>query len=134
MQLSAIVALVLSAKADPNWINYSIIGLGLLIILVAIAQMTTFSKVKIMPQPHPGAVLMRTGIYRYVRHPMYTGVIMATLGLMLTNTLCWRILLWVLLIIVLLLKIQLEEKLLHQKFPDYASYAAVSKKLIPFTW
>jgi protein-S-isoprenylcysteine O-methyltransferase Ste14 len=85
------------------------------------------------PLPHPkdDGQLVKTGIYGLVRHPLYSGVIYLTLAYA-----SWRMS-WVHLLgsIVLFLffdaKSRTEEVWLTEKFPDYANYSTVVKKLIP---
>lgn len=83
------------------------------------------------PRPLDGVVLHRQGAYRLMRHPIYTGVILAGLG--------WA--LWWLCGIGLLPALALaiffdrkaahEEIWLREKYRDYDDYARRVKKFIP---
>jgi protein-S-isoprenylcysteine O-methyltransferase Ste14 len=85
------------------------------------------------PLPHPrnDSQLVQTGIYKIVRHPLYSGVISLALAYA-----SWQMS-WVHLLgsIGLLLffdaKARKEEAWLTAKFPEYASYCLTVKKLIP---
>lgn len=100
----------------------------------AIVGMAQGSKLSVMPQPKAGSRLVTTGLYRYLRHPMYTAVLLACLGMALSHSgwLAWAA--WGLLLLVLCRKLLLEEQLLRQKFTDYADYQQRSWRLIPLLW
>lgn len=83
------------------------------------------------PRPKDGATLVRTGPYRVVRNPVYTGGILMSLG----NTFWHRRPLGLLGSAALLLffdaKARREERWLEQTFPEYPAYRRRTKKLIP---
>lgn len=78
--------------------------------------------------------LIRAGPYAYVRHPIYTGLLLAFLG---TAVACGegRALLGLALIVFAFTrKLRIEEALMHEAFAgEYARYAAEVPALIPFT-
>ncbi|HVA13323.1 MAG TPA: isoprenylcysteine carboxylmethyltransferase family protein [Stellaceae bacterium] len=76
--------------------------------------------------------LIRTGPYRYVRHPIYSGLLLAAFGTALALGRWQSLLGWALLLASLLLKSRREEARLRQTFPDYARYAQETAALIPF--
>jgi protein-S-isoprenylcysteine O-methyltransferase Ste14 len=83
------------------------------------------------PRPLDGAVLHRQGAFRLMRHPIYTGVVLASLGW----TLWW--LCWIGVLPVLALAIFFDRKAAHeetwlrQKYKDYDDYVRRVKKFIP---
>jgi protein-S-isoprenylcysteine O-methyltransferase Ste14 len=82
---------------------------------------------------HQDQKVMRTGVFRYARHPSYTGLILifAAIGLHLRN---WESLLVVLIppTAALLYRIRVEEAALNRAFgPEYADYCACTRRLIP---
>jgi protein-S-isoprenylcysteine O-methyltransferase Ste14 len=82
-----------------------------------------------------GHTLIKTGIYRWVRHPAYLGAIILFLGfpVMLSSVLGFLVTL--LLIPVLLHRIKLEESMLIGRFgAEYEDYMRSSKKLVPFVY
>lgn len=83
------------------------------------------------PKPLNGAALHRQGAYRLMRHPIYTGVMLASLGW----ALWWLSLIGVLYALALAIffdrKAAYEEIWLRQKYDKYADYARVVKKFIP---
>ena len=77
--------------------------------------------------------LIRSGPYRLVRHPIYTGLLLAILGTAVAFG-EWRgLLAFGLLTGSLLLKLRIEERFMGESFPDeYARYRAEVPALIPF--
>ena len=71
------------------------------------------------------------GIYRYIRHPIYTGDILLLLGLQLTLN-SWLILGVVFLAPVVAVQAIKEEKKLIAELPDYEAYTRHTKRFIPF--
>ncbi len=79
-----------------------------------------------------GHALIRGGLYRYVRHPIYAGILLALLGSALALD-RWRALFgFVLIFAALLLKSRHEEIRLRQALPGYDDYARKTAALIPF--
>jgi protein-S-isoprenylcysteine O-methyltransferase Ste14 len=74
-------------------------------------------------------------MYSYVRHPMYGGLLMASLGLSaITNNEC-RLALSFLLWFVLEQKVVLEERALGELYPgEYAEYKKRVKKFLPYIY
>ena len=77
-------------------------------------------------------VLIRRGPYRYVRHPIYAGVLLALLGSAVALD-RWRALLgFVLIFASLRIKSRHEESRLRAALPGYDAYASETAALIPF--
>lgn len=87
-----------------------------------------------LPYPAEGAVLRETGVYGLVRHPMYSGVMLAATGWALVRH-GWLTLVYVLAgWLFIELKVRREEKWLLGRFPGYAAYQRRVRKLIPFVY
>jgi protein-S-isoprenylcysteine O-methyltransferase Ste14 len=105
---------------------------GLSMILASAAYLG--SNLTIYTHPKPTASLAQNGIYGIVRHPMYAGVILTALGWSLIRNSIPSFLLTVALALLLDFKAREEERLLVQRFPDYADYSKRVKRLIPFLY
>jgi protein-S-isoprenylcysteine O-methyltransferase Ste14 len=81
---------------------------------------------------HATQKLHRSGLFQYVRHPSYTGMLLIflALGLRLQNWLSLGIVL-VLPFAALLYRIHVEEAALSGAFDEYADYSRTTKRLIP---
>ncbi len=109
-----------------------LLALGIAISLLACLHLG--KNLTALPQPRKDAVLVVAGIYRFVRHPIYSGVLIAAFG--------WA--LWVngwltlgyasLLLIFLDIKSRREEIWLEQKFPEYREYRQRVRKLLPYVY
>ena len=121
-----------------NWI-VSISGVILLIIgqilfLTARSQNKFFSSV-VRIQKDRGHVVCDTGLYKIVRHPGYSGMIISLMGLPLITTSIWSIIPTAVAIILLLIRTSLEDKTLINELDGYAGYTRKTRnKLIPLVW
>lgn len=76
----------------------------------------------VFPTPTNTATLVTDGIYKYIRHPMYTGIILVTVAITLYKPSVLGLVLFTSLFIVLIIKSSYEEKLLMKKFVGYKQY------------
>jgi protein-S-isoprenylcysteine O-methyltransferase Ste14 len=74
------------------------------------------------------------GVYRFVRHPMYLGYILAEVGYVFENTSAFNLFILTISVTFLLLRLRAEEQLLQQD-RAYRSYARKTKwKLVPLVF
>lgn len=86
------------------------------------------------PKPIEGGSLVTTGVYSIVRHPIYTGLILGTLGWSLLMSAPVGIVLVVALFVFFDLKSRREEVWLMERYPEYRAYRERVKKLIPWVY
>ena len=114
------------------WLGYGIFMLGILIALIAAFHLG--KNLTPLPRPKENAELIQRGLYRFVRHPIYFGVIVLSLGwgLIQQSTLVW---LYVVIIAIFFdIKSRKEEQWLQAKFSAYADYQGRVRKLIPWVY
>lgn len=83
-----------------------------------------------------GHQLVTSGLYRHLRHPMYTSIFLCALGqaLVVPNWIVGPANL-VAFFVLFTVRVQPEERMMAEKFGDqYGSYLAKTKRLIPGIW
>jgi protein-S-isoprenylcysteine O-methyltransferase Ste14 len=75
--------------------------------------------------------LVTDGPYRIVRHPLYVAEEIGNIGIVLEYLQPWSLLIEVVSVGLQLWRISFEEHVLSQTFPEYAAYAARTRRLIP---
>ncbi len=85
----------------------------------------------IRPEPKVSAHLVTGGPYRWVRHPMYSAVLLFAAAEVVAYQDPWKLLAWLALAAVLLAKAVLEERGLAEQFAAYPDYASRVKRIIP---
>lgn len=77
--------------------------------------------------------LIQSGPYRFVRHPIYTGLLTMFLGTVIDEALAVGFVAFVVVAVALVAKLRREEALMTQQFPDqYPRYRARTRALVPF--
>ncbi len=86
------------------------------------------------PRPTETNRFVETGVFRFVRHPVYVGLVLAAIGWGLVTTSLIAIGLSLLLLVWLDLKSRREEAWLAVRHPAYAAYRARTRKFLPFVY
>ena len=79
------------------------------------------------PRPKAKGKLITSGIYRFMRHPMYYSIILISLGFFITKLSLYHLCLTISLALIIKFKIILEEKHLNRKFQNYLLYTETVK-------
>jgi protein-S-isoprenylcysteine O-methyltransferase Ste14 len=87
-----------------------------------------------LPRPRDDGQLVERGPYRWIRHPIYVGLILAGAGTALIRVSPLVGLLAVALTVVLDLKRRREEAWLLDRYPAYAAYRARTRAFVPFLY
>jgi protein-S-isoprenylcysteine O-methyltransferase Ste14 len=86
-----------------------------------------------IPSLKQGHELVTSGPYAYVRHPIYTGIILAILGSAITSPV-WLITFFVV-SAMFIWRVYVEEGLMIQQFPtQYPEYQKKTWALVPWVW
>ena len=114
------------------WLGYGTFILGTVIALMAAINLG--KNLTPLPRPKENAVLIQVGLYRFVRHPIYFGVIVLSIGwgLIQQSTLVWM---YVFIIAIFFdIKSRKEEQWLVERFSAYVNYQGRVRKLIPWVY
>ena len=84
-----------------------------------------------MPLPNEHAALRTGGLYRWVRHPIYSGLLLFALCRTVVSGSLFTVVAFLVLVVVLTAKAHWEEQRLIVRFPDYAAYARRTGRYIP---
>ena len=128
---------IFDATAQPitimQIIGITLTGLGLVIAIVARKILAdNWSSDVELKKDHK---LITKGVYKYVRHPIYTGIDLMGLGAIIVDQSLFVTFFYICMIIFLLFKMKKEEALLLKHFPkEYPSYIKKTKALIPFIY
>lgn len=125
-----------SLFAPPDFLD--VLGIILMvggIALVIISLVSLGAALTPTPVPQESAALRTKGIYSVVRHPVYSGILVAALGFTLAVGSIWQVLLWVVLAVFFYAKAFWEDRLLAEKHGvawfDYADHVS---SFIPRFW
>jgi protein-S-isoprenylcysteine O-methyltransferase Ste14 len=75
--------------------------------------------------------LVTSGVYGFVRHPLYLVEELSAVGIVLQFLSYWTVLIFVAQIAFQLRRMRNEEAILAETFPEYAAYSARTARLIP---
>lgn len=104
-------------------------------LIIWVMKENTYLSKMVRIQKDRGQKVCTTGPYKYVRHPMYVGVILFILCFPLSLGSLYALILSSLIAILFILRTSLEDKTLHKELPGYQEYAKkVRYKLIPGVW
>ena len=128
VSLAIVVAHVMPAMR--SWPSALVIVGGMSLMAWSLVSMgkVTF---RFHPDPSEQGRLQTTGAYRWIRHPMYTSAISASLAVAWKNPIPIVIVSACVAVVVLILKMRIEESALRSKFNDYAEYAERVPALCP---
>jgi len=86
-------------------------------------------------QEDRGHTVCTTGPYRFIRHPMYAGVILAVISIPLSLGSFYALIPASSIIVLFIIRTALEDKTLQKELPGYMEYAQkVRSRLIPGVW
>lgn len=109
----------------------TLFSLGLLIAIMARLELgNNWSDIEagLVKQDH---MLVNRGVYRYIRHPIYTGDLVMLLGFELCLN-SWLVIAVLIIAVLTIYKAVREEKVLSETVTGYEAYRAQTKRFIPF--
>ena len=104
-------------------------------ILLGLAGLATLGRALTpFPRPLARARLRQTGVYGLVRHPIYGGVILASIGWSMSWLSVPGLAFCVVTVFFFDRKSRFEESLLREQYAQYVTYAARVRKLVPWIY
>lgn len=131
-----ILLLLLFTHIKFGWRIKQFLSLGTIleqlgIIGIFLSALSLRSALTAMPIPKKGGKMTSAGLYRYVRHPMYSSVLLFGLGIALYYGDLYKYILVGLLCTLFYFKSSYEEKFLIYTYSDYSDYAKRTPRFIP---
>ena len=135
IQFFVIFLMVLPFGTSTNYfaLGVSVTALGLLIGVAAL-WVNKLGNFNIVPDIKEECTLITSGIYAYIRHPMYASVLLSMLGVMILYFGTYELVLFIILLLNMLTKMLYEEKLWHCEGTEYERYTQNTKRLIPYIY
>jgi protein-S-isoprenylcysteine O-methyltransferase Ste14 len=118
------------------FVNLAVVILAAAGLIVAIMARRTlagnWSRGVVIKEGHE---LISTGLYRCVRHPIYSGVLLMVLGTALSFGTLSACIGFLIIVFAFVLKLRAEEMILTDHFSDeYLAYKRRTNALVPFVW
>lgn len=137
-QFALLFVLFLSPRDDQAYgaidLVLGFLGLALIFTGIAIALLSFLGLGKTLtasPVPKENGQLVTTGPYSRVRHPIYFGLLLVAIGVVLDAGYWPQLPVAVLLYVLLNSKANWEEEMLKQKYPEYKNYMLKTPRLFP---
>ncbi len=124
---------ILDIFSAQGIVGLTLFIIGMTIAIVAAVTLRRFySSTLVIRKDHQ---LITRGVYRFARHPIYLGVLMACIGIPVFVSSLYGFLILLALIPLVLNRIRMEERMLIGEFGDaYRAYQESTSKLIPFIY
>jgi protein-S-isoprenylcysteine O-methyltransferase Ste14 len=113
----------------------TVIGIQLLAVLLMIWARVTFGRRSFHAAAAPTAGgLVKTGPYRFLRHPIYTAAFLFVWPAALNRGSSMAIGFALLVSVGAIIRMLCEEHLLVRQYPEYVEYAGTTKRMIPYVF
>jgi protein-S-isoprenylcysteine O-methyltransferase Ste14 len=132
-QFTSIAVILVGGGWELSWWAWGLFAVGLLVFAAAVISLGR-NNFTVLPDPRSSNTLSQRGIYRWVRHPMYSAVLIcgAAVSIGAPSTVRWAALLFC--AVVLVVKVRHEEALLTVRYPEYPERMRGVARLCPFVW
>jgi protein-S-isoprenylcysteine O-methyltransferase Ste14 len=142
VQIALLAVVALTASFGPSWdglaraggviLGLALGGIGGLLAVRGVIDLR--ENLTVFPRPLSGARLVDTGAYRYVRHPIYGGLILGSLGWALVTASVPALGGAAVLAVFFRLKAGREEAWLAEQFPAYDQYRSRTRRFVPWLY
>ncbi|HEX4841316.1 MAG TPA: isoprenylcysteine carboxylmethyltransferase family protein [bacterium] len=110
----------------------SVALIGMIMLVAGVVALG--SNLSVLPSPREGARVVRHGVYRWVRHPIYVGVILLTVGWAVYRGDLLHVVMAVVIGVFYAAKASREERYLQERFPDYKGYRRRTWRFVPWVY
>lgn len=117
-----------------SWHSPGIVVSALGIVIAAAAAAHLGQSLTPLPTPNARGKFTRRGLYRFVRHPIYTGVLGAGFGAAWATHSPVRFAIIMALALFFDAKARFEERHLHNHYPEYLNYCRDVRRFVPFIY
>ena len=134
-----LIALLFTAPRQPEpygafsdvvgIVGVAVIALGAVILVTSFVRLGR--SLTANPVPKEDGVLVTSGLYGRVRHPIYFGLLVLAIGVVLDAGWWPQIVIALMLYFLLNIKAQFEEDMLRKKYPEYKAYAQKTPRFFP---
>jgi protein-S-isoprenylcysteine O-methyltransferase Ste14 len=111
------------------WLTYILLAVGVGVLVGAVLQLNTH--LTPWPSPAKNGRLISSGFFKYVRHPIYTGILLALAGWALRQQNAWQLCLCLFLWVLFYFKSRYEEMRLRKVYPGYKNYQQKTGRFLP---
>lgn len=119
----------LSFPKEVQWAGLGLVGFGAFLIGIALLQLN--DRLSPFPTPKSNARLLQNGVFKWMRHPIYTGILLVFSGWSFYGEASNQLLVSLALFILFFFKARYEERRLEEVFPDYAEYKKRTGRFLP---
>lgn len=100
-------------------------------IVLALSLLQLNKNLSPFPTPKDNSVLIQCGLYAWVRHPIYSGIIILFVGYGIYQDSLFKLVISIFLWVLFYFKTQYEELQLQRKFPEYRVYKSKVGRFFP---
>lgn len=131
LSMIGVVAFTKAHRIPHSYLEFEVVSVSAGLLVIIAAGWVLRPSLRISPIPKADAPFIETGIYKYVRHPMYLGVILIGFGMAGygDSWLAWSS--EIILILNLNFKARFEDALLQELHPQSLHYQMHVSRILP---
>lgn len=113
----------------PDFIYGVLSAIALVIFVYSILELN--KSLSPFPSPKENSKLVTTGIFKFIRHPIYSSLILGLLSWSLYKQSAYQLCILLILIVLFYFKSKYEESQLMHKFENYKAYKSTTGRFFP---
>ncbi len=112
-----------------TFVDFILVITGAVLLLVSLLKLNT--SLSPFPTPRQSGTLITTGPFKYIRHPIYTAILLMALGIGFYAASYFKLMVAGALYFLFFYKSKYEEKMLQVKYPSYKYYMKQTGRFFP---